>query len=51
MLNTFFSAKLANYHTIKVALFSNVTKGDNVPILLYDNQKKKFEGEGSKSRA
>lgn len=37
MLNTFFSAKLANYHTIKVALFSNVTKGDNVPILLYDN--------------
>ncbi|MBR1581554.1 MAG: type I pullulanase [Bacilli bacterium] len=37
MLNTFFSAKLTDYQTIKVALFSSVKKEENVPILLYDS--------------
>lgn len=35
MLNTFFSAKMTSYNTIKVAIFSSVTKDERVPILLY----------------
>ena len=37
MINAFFSAKLINYNTIKIVLFSSVGKADNVPINLYDN--------------
>ena len=37
MINTFFSAKLTDYNTIRVAIFSSVAKDTNVPIILYDN--------------
>ncbi len=31
-------AKMVDYETIRVAIFSSITKGDNVPIILYDNK-------------
>ena len=37
MLNTFFCAKMIDYNKIKIIIFSNIGKDDNVPILLYDN--------------
>ena len=37
MINTFFSAKLIDFNTIKVGFFSSIGKADNVPIILYDD--------------
>lgn len=37
MVNTFFGAKLTDYNTIRVAVFSQINKHPNTPIVLYDN--------------